>query len=130
MSHPGFPCRLIAPGLVGARSVKWLSKIVVSENESDSWYHWNDNKVLASERRQHRRRDGRLVLASGYTLYELNINSVITTPKHNEYIRADDPLVSYTIRALFWGGGKSSHCCSLVCRRLCVHWRWSSHHSR
>lgn len=34
----GYPVRLIAPGIVGARNVKWLNKITLSDEESHS--HW------------------------------------------------------------------------------------------
>lgn len=34
----GFPIRIIVPGVVGARNVKWVSKIVLSDEESHS--HW------------------------------------------------------------------------------------------
>lgn len=34
----GFPARVIIPGVVGARQVKWLKKIYLSDEESDS--HW------------------------------------------------------------------------------------------
>jgi len=34
----GYPVRVLAPGIIGARNVKWLGKIEVSEVESDS--HW------------------------------------------------------------------------------------------
>lgn len=34
----GFPLRVVCPGIVGARSVKWLGKIHVSKEESQS--HW------------------------------------------------------------------------------------------
>ena len=37
----GFPVRLIAPGIVGARNVKWLTKIKSSKEESLS--HWQQN---------------------------------------------------------------------------------------
>jgi nitrate reductase (NAD(P)H) len=35
----GFPVRLVVPGYVGGRSVKWLAKIWVSDKENDSYYH-------------------------------------------------------------------------------------------
>ena len=41
----GFPLRAVVPGVVGARSVKWLGRIVVSENESMSHWQKNDYKV-------------------------------------------------------------------------------------
>jgi len=34
----GYPVRVLAPGVIGARNVKWLGRIEVSEVESDS--HW------------------------------------------------------------------------------------------
>lgn len=34
----GFPVRVVAPGMTGARSVKWLSRIIASSEESGS--HW------------------------------------------------------------------------------------------
>jgi len=37
---------VIIPGGIGARMIKWLSEIVVSNTETDNWYHENDNKVL------------------------------------------------------------------------------------
>lgn len=37
----GFPVRLVAPGIVGARNVKWLKKIVSSKEES--LCHWQQN---------------------------------------------------------------------------------------
>lgn len=42
----GYPVRVIIPGGIGARMIKWLSEVVVSETECDNWYHHNDNKVL------------------------------------------------------------------------------------
>lgn len=42
----GYPLRVIIPGYVGGRQVKWLSKIWISEKENDSHYHIWDNRVL------------------------------------------------------------------------------------
>ena len=42
----GFPVRMIIPGGIGGRMVKWLAKIEVSAVESDNFYHHHDNKVL------------------------------------------------------------------------------------
>jgi nitrate reductase (NAD(P)H) len=33
----GFPVRLIVPGQIGGRMVKWLNRIEVSESESDHY---------------------------------------------------------------------------------------------
>lgn len=40
----GFPVRVIVPGVVGARNVKWLSKIIVSKEESHSQFQRGDYK--------------------------------------------------------------------------------------
>jgi len=40
----GFPVRVIVPGVAGARNVKWLGRIIVSDVESDSHWQQNDYK--------------------------------------------------------------------------------------
>lgn len=42
----GFPLRAIVPGIVGARNVKWLNRIVVCNKESDSHWQQNDYKGM------------------------------------------------------------------------------------
>jgi len=44
----GFPVRMIIPGFIGGRMVKWLKRIVVTEQECDNHYHYKDNRVLPS----------------------------------------------------------------------------------
>lgn len=44
----GFPVRVIVPGFIGGRMVKWLKRIIVTTQESDSYYHYKDNRVLPS----------------------------------------------------------------------------------
>lgn len=42
----GFPVRVIIPGGIGGRMVKWLANIEVLATESENFYHQHDNKVL------------------------------------------------------------------------------------
>jgi len=44
----GAPLRVVVPGIVGARNVKWLNKIVLSQVESDSHWQQGDYKVSSS----------------------------------------------------------------------------------
>lgn len=44
----GYPLRVIIPGWVGGRSVKWLTKVWVTDKESDCYYHIYDNRQLPS----------------------------------------------------------------------------------
>jgi len=42
----GYPLRLIVPGVVGARQVKWLRHIVLSREESQSFWQQKDYKTV------------------------------------------------------------------------------------
>ncbi|KAF9582394.1 hypothetical protein BGW38_000262 [Lunasporangiospora selenospora] len=105
----GFPVRLIVPGVIGGRMIKYLGKIIVSGTRSDSWYHYHDNRVLPSvvsnadmaEREQWWTRPE-------YTINELNINSAICSPAHGSVLSISDPQVlnqEITINGYAYNGG-------------------------
>ncbi|KAF9981020.1 hypothetical protein BGZ75_007715 [Mortierella antarctica] len=105
----GFPVRLIVPGVIGGRMIKYLSKITVTEVRSDSWYHYHDNRVLPSivsdadmaKREQWWTRPE-------YTINELNINSAIASPAHGSAVCISDSQAlgkAITISGYAYNGG-------------------------
>lgn len=108
----GKPLRIIIPGQIGGRSVKWLKRIVVTEGPSENWYHIYDNRVLpttispeASADLPDTWKDER------YAIYELNVNSAVARPAHDERVRVDDRSASrdggetYRLQGYAYAGG-------------------------
>ncbi|XP_048474850.1 sulfite oxidase, mitochondrial isoform X2 [Rhincodon typus] len=94
----GFPLRVIVPGVVGARNVKWLSKIIVSKEESQSHWQVNDYKGFSPSV------DWDTVdFSTAPAIQELPIQSAITTPCNNEFISADNEEI--TVKGYAWSGG-------------------------
>lgn len=81
----GFPVRVIIPGWVGGRCVKWLGRVWVSDEENDSHYHIWDNRVLPSFITE---KDGSFATAMfnhpDTACNEQNLNSVIVKPAQGE----------------------------------------------
>lgn len=48
----GYPLRTVVPGFIGARSVKWLGRIVVSDRPSANKYVTSDYKIVAREEKE------------------------------------------------------------------------------
>ncbi|GKU87696.1 hypothetical protein SLEP1_g2055 [Rubroshorea leprosula] len=103
----GFPVRMIIPGFIGGRMVKWLKRIIVTTQESDNYYHYKDNRVLPSHV------DAELANAEAwwykpeFIINELNINSVITTPCHEEILPINSWTTQrpYTLKGYAYSGG-------------------------
>ena len=105
--HPdhGKPLRIVIPGQIGGRSVKWLKRIVVSSEPSDNWYHIYDNRVLptmvspeASANLPDVWKDER------YAIYDLNTNSATCFPAHDETVSLTGGG-AYKLRGYAYAGG-------------------------
>nr|OQO24577.1 hypothetical protein B0A51_09734 [Rachicladosporium sp. CCFEE 5018] len=83
----GYPIRVIIPGYVGGRCVKWLKRIWVTDYENQSHYHIWDNRVLPSFITE---KDGEFANAMfahpDTACNEQNLNSVIVKPAQGEQI--------------------------------------------
>ncbi|CAG8603506.1 3283_t:CDS:2 [Scutellospora calospora] len=103
----GYPLRALIPGCIGGRMVKWLSSITVSDKESDSYYHYYDNRVLPPEYDMERATKEKIWYNPDYIINKLNINSAITTPAHNEQISLSSFVSTkeYTIKGYAYTGG-------------------------
>jgi len=101
----GFPLRLIIPGYIGGRMIKWLTEIEVTTAESDNHFHFNDNRVLP----EHVTAD--IATAEGwwykpdYIINELNINSAIASPGHLEVLPLTGRGQTYTVKGYCYSGG-------------------------
>lgn len=105
----GYPVRLIIPGYVGGRCVKWLKRIWISEEENDSHYHIWDNRVLPSFVTE---MDGpfasTLFKHPDTACNEQNLNSIIMKPTQGETLPLTDARGNHTYRiagVAYDGGG-------------------------
>ena len=80
----GFPVRLIIPGYIGGRMIKWIKEIVVSPESSKNHYHFMDNQVLPpGVTPESAEKDG-WWFKGDYVINQLNTNSAIWAPAHVE----------------------------------------------
>jgi len=82
----GFPVRLIIPGYIGGRMIKWLAQINVIPHETKNHYHYHDNRILPPHITAEESLTGKWWYKPEYIFNELNINSVIAYPDHNQMI--------------------------------------------
>ena len=102
----GKPLRVVIPGQIGGRSVKWLKKLIITAEPSDNWYHIYDNRVLPtmvspeeSASNENWWKDER------YAIYDLSTNSAIAYPAHDEQLSIAAADASYRVKGYAYGGG-------------------------
>ncbi|GKT41145.1 nitrate reductase [NADH] 1 [Colletotrichum spaethianum] len=104
----GYPVRVIIPGYVGGRNVKWLKRIWISEKENDSHYHIWDNRVLPSFITDMESELAETMFRHPSTACnEQNLNSVIVRPEQGERISLADAHKhkTYQIQGYAYDGG-------------------------
>src|SRR5258708_35593243 len=79
----GFPLRVIVPGYIGAKSVKWLREITLQEHPSTNPYLARDYKIFPPEITAQT-----VDWSRGTTIEDLTLNAVITTPQQGETVAA------------------------------------------
>lgn len=95
----GAPLRVIVPGYIGARSVKWLASITLQEKPSANYYQAHAYKLFLPQVGKES-----VDWEEGLTLGELSVNSVICHPRNGEHVASGTVSVQgYAIA----GGGRS-----------------------
>lgn len=94
----GYPIRVIVPGVVGARNVKWLGKIKVSEQESSSHWQQNDYKGFSPTT------DWDTVdFTKSPAIQELPVISAICRPADGEAVKLENGFIN--VKGYAWSGG-------------------------
>jgi sulfite oxidase len=80
IAEHGFPARMIVPGYIGARSVKWLTKIVVSDRPSPNHYVAEAYKLIQAETKE--------ALSAADPIYSFPVNAAICAPGAGAMLKA------------------------------------------
>ena len=88
-SH-GYPVRALIPGIIGARSVKWLDRITVSRQPSQNFYQQHDYKVLPPDATSPSIAEEKDYWSKVPAMMDNQINSVIGDPEDEETVRRDE----------------------------------------
>lgn len=77
----GFPLRTIVPGFIGARSVKWLSKITVNDQPSPNHYLAHAYKLITEDTPE--------AVHAADPIYEFPLNSIICSPTSGSLVSGE-----------------------------------------
>ena len=94
----GYPVRVIIPGIVGARQVKWLNKVYLSDEESECHWQRRDYKGFNSSIDWHN-----VNFDSSEAIMQLPVISAICEPV--EGTELEEGAEEVTLRGYAWSGG-------------------------
>ncbi|CAB0003846.1 unnamed protein product, partial [Nesidiocoris tenuis] len=95
----GYPVRVIAPGIVGARCVKWLNRIVLSKEESPAFWQRRDYKGFSPNVTAETAK-----WDEAAAIEELPVISAICMPSKHDHVHVNDDS-TVTVRGYAWSGG-------------------------
>jgi nitrate reductase (NAD(P)H) len=102
----GKPLRAVIPGQIGARSVKWLKRLILTEGPSENWYHIYDNRVLPTMVSPEESAKGpKWWVDERYAIYDLSPNSATVYPAHDEVLNLENAKEFYRARGYAYSGG-------------------------
>lgn len=100
----GFPLRIVCPGFVGGRSVKYVERLTVSDKPSDNFYHFHDNRIMPSHVTPELAQAEGWWFKEQYIYNHLNVNSVIVYPSQGETMYFNESG-KYTVKGFANSGG-------------------------
>jgi sulfite oxidase len=95
----GAPLRVVVPGYIGARSVKWLSRITLQDKPSDNYFQAKAYRLFPPHYGT-----GNVDWEKGLRLGEAPVNSVILSPREKETV----PAGKVAVRGWALAGGDRS----------------------
>jgi len=94
----GYPVRVISPGLTGARSVKWVGKIIASKEESPAHWQQKDYKSFSPSVDW-----TNVEWSTAPAIQDTPVQSAICEPKNGDIISHDEEEI--TLKGFAYAGG-------------------------